>query len=232
MADHKPLEEFYDLESDPHEVHNLIDRAAQRPEWQAALDRLRRQLYRWTMETRDTGLIPEAELEVRGRQLGSRFQVLRQPGSDTLLERLLDANRRACDTASDEAPLLRACQDRDAAVRYWALVGLANRRANSPAAQAAIGRALTDPSGSVQIAAARAAWRSGRTAEALPVIRQAATSGEEFLALMAMHLIDDMDEQAAPVWDLVPWVIANSTGYPARVAEHLWASQNTEENQP
>ena len=83
--------------ADPHEVHNLIDEVASRPELQAALDRLREQHRRWMLATRDTGLIPEPELELRGRQLGTRFDVLRQPDGDALLTRLLEVNRLACD---------------------------------------------------------------------------------------------------------------------------------------
>jgi hypothetical protein len=75
------------------------------------------------------------------------------------------------------------------------------------------------------MAAARAAWRSGRLDAALPAIRQAATSGEEFLSLMAMHLIDEMDEEAEPLADVVRWVHQHQPDYPARVAEYVLGRQ-------
>jgi uncharacterized sulfatase len=221
MAEHKPSEELYDLQADPHEVHNLIDQVAARPELAAALDRLRAAHRSWILETRDTGLIPEPELEVRGRRLGTRFDILRQPGADQLLQRLIDVHRLACDGEPAESDLVLASHDQDSAVRYWALVGLGNGQFRSTAAHAAIERGLGDDSGSVRIAAARAAWQTGRADAALPVVRQAATSGEEFLSLMAMHLIDEMNEDAESIEDVVNWVQKHQPGYPARVAEYL-----------
>jgi N-sulfoglucosamine sulfohydrolase len=52
-----PAEELYDLENDPHEVHNLADSAD--PRHQAALERLRGVLARWIEESGDQGRTPE-----------------------------------------------------------------------------------------------------------------------------------------------------------------------------
>jgi hypothetical protein len=62
FADKKPPEELYDCEADPHEVVNLADR----PEHQDTLKRLRKALDDWMKETKDLGLIPEAELKEKG----------------------------------------------------------------------------------------------------------------------------------------------------------------------
>jgi arylsulfatase A-like enzyme len=225
MAAHKPFEELYDLQSDPHEVHNLIDHVADQTDLQVELDRLRAAHHRWIIETRDTGLIPEPELEVRGQRLGTRFDILRQPGADELLERLIEVHRLACDPQSAEADLVLASQDDDAAVRFWALAGLGNAPGDSDATRVAIQQGLADDSGSVRMAAARAVWKTGQSAAALPIVRQAAMSGDEFLSLMAIHLIDEMNEQAEPIRDVVDWVKTNQPGYPARVAEYLLGSQ-------
>ena len=48
-----PPEELYDLESDPHEIHNLATSGD--PEHQATLKRLRGVLERWIEETNDQG---------------------------------------------------------------------------------------------------------------------------------------------------------------------------------
>ena len=48
-----PEEELYDLENDPHEVHNLAD--STNPEHLAALERLRRVLEQWIEDTGDQG---------------------------------------------------------------------------------------------------------------------------------------------------------------------------------
>ncbi|MCS6859405.1 MAG: sulfatase [Abditibacteriales bacterium] len=52
-----PAEELYDLENDPHEVHNLV--SSSDPEHQAALRRLRAVLEKWIEETNDQGRILE-----------------------------------------------------------------------------------------------------------------------------------------------------------------------------
>jgi oligogalacturonide lyase len=56
-APHMPPEELYDLQGDPHEIHNLT--ASANPEHQAALARLRRVLEKWLEDTNDQGRIPE-----------------------------------------------------------------------------------------------------------------------------------------------------------------------------
>jgi N-sulfoglucosamine sulfohydrolase len=52
-----PPEELYDLQADPHEIHNLA--TSRDPEHRAALERLRGVLSRWIEETGDMGRIPE-----------------------------------------------------------------------------------------------------------------------------------------------------------------------------
>jgi len=59
-ADHKPFEELYDLENDPHEVKNL----AQDPAHIAALDDLRAKLEYWLASYPDQGVVMEDSLDV------------------------------------------------------------------------------------------------------------------------------------------------------------------------
>jgi uncharacterized sulfatase len=55
----KPVEELYDTQTDPHEVHNLANNPAQA----AKLAELREKLRAWMLETGDLGLIPEPILD-------------------------------------------------------------------------------------------------------------------------------------------------------------------------
>jgi arylsulfatase A-like enzyme len=57
-ATSKPLEELYDTESDPHEIHNL----AGQPEHMEKLAELRQAHLKWTEETGDLGHISEEQL--------------------------------------------------------------------------------------------------------------------------------------------------------------------------
>jgi uncharacterized sulfatase len=126
MADIKPKEELYDLQSDPHEVNNLAGKEEMAP----VLERLRAAHENWALETRDLGLIPEPELVERERKLGSRYAILRQPGAADLMKRLRDSPSMA---------------DHDPAVRYHAV-----RRARPAEAR----KLLNDSSAAVRIAAA------------------------------------------------------------------------------
>lgn len=55
MAPQWPAEEYYDLEQDPHELHNLVDS----PEHQQGLEDLRARLDAWVKESGDLGATPE-----------------------------------------------------------------------------------------------------------------------------------------------------------------------------
>jgi uncharacterized sulfatase len=225
MTATKPLEELYDLQNDPHEVNNLIDDVGQHPELVDVLERLRSAHHDWVFETRDTGLIPEGELEQRGNELGTRYAILQQAGWRELLAKLLATNRLACDQPVNETALLAACEDPDAAVRYWALIGIGNHQLNTATARQTVQKLLNDSSGNVRVAAARAGWRLGMTEAILPIVREAAQSSAEFVSLEAIHLIDDMDNDAQPIWDVVEWVHKNQQGYPARIADYLLTTQ-------
>ena len=56
MASHRPAEELYDLQADPHEIRNLADD----PRHRKVLEDLRRRLDRWIVETSDHGRTPES----------------------------------------------------------------------------------------------------------------------------------------------------------------------------
>lgn len=58
-ADRRPAEELYDLQTDPHEVRNLVDA----PEHATTLKELRGVLDAWIAETKDQGGTPEAPEE-------------------------------------------------------------------------------------------------------------------------------------------------------------------------
>jgi hypothetical protein len=58
FAQSKPEEELYDLDSDPHELNNLIDD----PKYNKKADELRAELQRWMDDIGDKGFIPEEEM--------------------------------------------------------------------------------------------------------------------------------------------------------------------------
>jgi uncharacterized sulfatase len=70
----KPVEELYDCQADPHEIHNLADDL----QYAAELTRLRTAHEKWHETTGDLGLIPEAEL-MEQRRPGGKFAVTAKP---------------------------------------------------------------------------------------------------------------------------------------------------------
>jgi uncharacterized sulfatase len=74
----KPVEELYDTQADPHEVHNLVGDQ----QYSAELKRLRAAHEKWREETGDLGLIPEAELNEQ-RRPGGKWSVAADPEIST-----------------------------------------------------------------------------------------------------------------------------------------------------
>ena len=58
FSDHRPPEELYDLENDPHEIHNL----ALDSKYKAELKYHRKLLTKWIEETGDKGQFPESDI--------------------------------------------------------------------------------------------------------------------------------------------------------------------------
>ncbi len=214
MAGVKPVEELYDVEKDPHELDNL----ATSPAHQAVLKRLRAAHERWALETRDVGLIPEPELVEREKQFGTRYAMLRQPGSEVYVRRLralVDAVNRGTNRELIE----RSLADPDPAFRYWAVLGLTQSEESTRAAER-VRKALEDPAPVVRIAAAAHLDDE----KALSVLIRELASDNEFARLHAAIALDELGEKARPARAALQAVLSiKDSGYVARVAEHALA---------
>ena len=67
-----PDEELYDLQADPHQIHNLA--ASDKPELKAELKRLRSVLDKWIVDTDDHGRIPEPSIPQGRKQKANKKQ--------------------------------------------------------------------------------------------------------------------------------------------------------------
>ncbi|MFG0262455.1 MAG: HEAT repeat domain-containing protein, partial [Novipirellula sp. JB048] len=153
----KPVEELFDLEHDPDEVENLAGDAAHAER----VSRMREAVHRWMVETGDLGLFPEAELHRMVADAPSpRDFALAHPER---IERVAQTALAATDVHSgmtrDKA--IELASDEDAAIRFWAIRGIALRHAahpatTTPAAVDVLQRAMHDASPSVAIAACEA----------------------------------------------------------------------------
>jgi uncharacterized sulfatase len=197
FAAHKPVEELYDLKSDPDELKNLADS----PAHQDVLERMRRAHLDWVLRTRDLGLIPEPEIVRRETALGNRYAILRQAGADALVRRVRDTASLTLAGPEAMARLVRALDDEDAAVRYWGTIGIGNLAPEDASAAGRMAEALQDTSASVRIAAARALARMGHPQRALPVLSRELHEGPQWVRLSAAVVLDEMDAQARPALD-------------------------------
>jgi arylsulfatase A-like enzyme len=185
----RPREELYRVQEDPDDVRNLVysdDHAG-------ALSRMRRELERWIRQTYDLGFLPEAEVWAR---LGGRtpFELAR----DEALHPQARITGAAAmvgrdDALQDQKSLL---SDPDAAVRYWAAVGLGASGRSSRASRAALAAALGDEAAVVRVAAATALARhpgeeeGARRADALSALRRELASENADVALLACRAIE------------------------------------------
>ena len=213
---HKPVEELYDLRQDPDEVHNL----ATDPAYAERLASMRRACLEWQAESRDLGLVPEAEIEIREARAGSRFDILHEDGNAEMVMQLVEVAAAASDGA-DAIPTLRAALDNsDAAVRYWGATGLGN--IGPPArsqAEVALTRSLTDESPNVRIAAARGLCRLGDPSAGLPVLETELASKHQWGRLAAAIALDELDEAARPALPALQAALSNQPNkYIVRVA--------------
>jgi uncharacterized sulfatase len=214
MRSEKPFEELYDTQADPHELINL----AGKPEHEATLARLRKLHLSWQRDTRDLGLMPEAEVWARCRDR-TPF-ALGQDGKAFPREKLL----AAAEMLGDKEPLeklLKLTGDEDSAVRWWGVTGLGVRGGKSPAALAALTKALKDPSAVVRVAAADGLRRLGRHDAALPVLVAALVDENPWVRHEAALGIDEMGTKAAPAREaLKRAVVHDDNSYVVRVAKH------------
>jgi N-sulfoglucosamine sulfohydrolase len=189
LAPHKSIEELYDTHNDPHEMHNKI------------LDRMRQAHLDWVLETRDLGLVPEAEINSRQKKLGSAWAILGGEQAGTLINRLRDAASLSLEGPDSLGKMRAMLKDDDAAVRYWAAVGIGNLGTAGSAAQDDLTSALKDESENVRVAAARALCRMNEPDEALAALVTVLDDGSQWTRVHAANVLDEIDEQARPVLD-------------------------------
>ncbi len=188
----KPLEELYDTNTDPHQVQNL----AALPEHREVLERMRRLHRQWVLETRDLAFLPEAE--VWQRCAGRTPWQLAQDADAYPLERLLAAADLVGRGSRGVPQQVQLLQDQDAGVRYWAAVGLQAAGRDATPAKDALRRALTDPSPSVQVAAAAALASLGDADAALPILARHLEGEQLDVALHAARTLQLLGEPARP----------------------------------
>jgi len=223
----KPVEELYDLKTDPHEINNL----AANPKYKRILERMRKAHLQWVQDTKDVGLIPKPEIMQREQTYGSRYAILRQPDGDALNKRLGRVAVLASQGKSALKELVKALDDNDAAVRYWGATGIGNIGTEAGSSAERVTAALKDESISVRVAAARALCRMNMPKRALPVLAAALNSEYEWGRLQAAIVLDEINEMARPLEDELKKALSKQPNkYIVRVANRALNEMNDTNN--
>jgi len=184
----KPAEELYELANDPDNVKNLAADPAQA----AVLARMRAALKAHTLEIVDNGFLPEGSA-------AEGYEASRQPGAFPVERVYVLALLASARDAANVSEFIASLDDPNEAIRWWAAQGCAMLREKALPAETALRRRLEDSSGAVQVAAAEALARMGRTDVALAALeRQLAGTDNPAFALQAANVLDRLGELARP----------------------------------
>jgi N-sulfoglucosamine sulfohydrolase len=189
----KPIEELYDTSADPHEVNNLAGSASLR----RILGRLRKVHLQWMVETRDVGLLSEAEMHIRAE--GSTPYEMARQISKYPQRRILAAADLVGREPNNIPKLIGLLSDSDSAVRYWAVVALSIIGSGAPPVIEALTERLEDSSPNVRFVAAGTLCKMGLCENALGVLAEGLEDWREETVLYAAREIQSIGNKACPI---------------------------------
>lgn len=189
----KPSEELYDTWVDPNEVRNLAGLA----EHQKTLSLMRKRLRDWMLDTKDTGLLPEAEMLIRAAG-STPYEMTRTPAKFSPSS-ILDVAELIGSDARILPTMTESLADPDSAVRYWSLIYFASLGKEAAPATDAIRKLLDDPSPDVRFTAADVLCGLGACEEGLPVLARGLADVREPVVLHAARTAQRFGAKAAPI---------------------------------
>jgi N-sulfoglucosamine sulfohydrolase len=211
----KPTEELYDLKADPHMIRNLADD----PQFADVMDRMRRELRAWQLESRDLGLMSEYEMHRRAE--GSTQYEVGQSEATYPLQRILPVAELAGQRDAGNLPkLLATLEDPEPIVRWWSALGLVMLGPQARPAETALKRSLSDPSPMVRVAAAEALYQLGQVDLARTALTEALADDTPFVRLRAMNVFYRMGDDARPALPAIEQAALQGI-YPAEYVNRL-----------
>jgi N-sulfoglucosamine sulfohydrolase len=203
----KPYEELYDLKSDPQELSNL----AENPQYRGTVNEMREVLYKWIRDSRDVGLLPEAEMMIRSK--GSSPYLMASSSERYHIDDILEAANLCGNPGITLAEILPSLDHSDPGVRYWAALSIQAEGENGRSAIDALRKSMKDESPSVAIASAELLCQYGLCDEALPVLgRYLGDEENPTVVLQAAISIRKLGEKALPIIPLIEQVYPSYRG--------------------
>ena len=184
----RPLEELYDRQTDPLNLHNIADSKEHRK----VLNKMRGELFRHIRESRDLGFLPEALAWDISKET-TLWELARNDGAYNQL-RLVQAAVQV--GQAEEQNFLTNLKHTDAGVRFWGAVGLTASSSLTPRAVQALTTALSDTAIDVRIESADALARHGHTKESVPVLAAALSDANLAAVQHAARTIELLGERA------------------------------------
>jgi len=214
----RPVEELYDLQSDPHELNNLADQ----PGHEDTLRQLRAKLIKWMEQTKDLGQIPEPILAEFAKEYDSLYAILQQQENQKLVARINEVWQLAEQGKAAMPQLIRMMEDSEAAIRYVAAMGLGNLGQDAKPAAEALLSASKDKAAYVRVAAARALCLIDRSDEGLPVlVRELKYKDNEVVRHDAALALEDIGLKARPAVEALKTARYDPYEYAQRVATRI-----------
>ena len=194
---HKPFEELYEIETDPHNIYNLSTHA----EYTNVLNNMRKKLDNWMRKYRDAGLIPEAMMEEISAT-GTIYEYA-QSSQYPLNEVLETANIAASATKENLPLLICRLQDKNPLLRYWAAMGCRILEKNAVSAKPKLLKLLNDESICVKITAAEALYYMEEKQRALKTLKDALADKNMMARLQALNVLQDIGKDALSAMEAI-----------------------------
>ena len=215
----RPGEELYDMQSDPHELHNL----AESSQHQRTLKKLRKVLVDWIVQTRDLGQIPEPILAEYLEEYDSMWAILNSEANQLLAQRISSTWTLGERGVESVPQLIKTLNDKDSPVRYVAAMGLGNLGEQARPATEALVAALNDEAGYVRVEAARALCLMDRSTDKAVAIleRELANNDNEVVRHYAALALEDIGEKARPAIETLEKARRENYEYVKRVSSRI-----------
>ena len=194
-ANRKPVEEFYDLESDPFDLDNRIAD----PAYAQKIEFMRGTMMDWMLEHHDTGMLHEAEYQLRALKDRTTIFEMAEDRSSYDLPSILQSAWVATSLAN-EKQLSSFLESSDSGIRYWGAIGFIAREISPSQRSLELLRAgLNDNFPSVAIACAEVLCRHYETKEGLEALGKFIASHHPWVALQAARTLHDLGVLAKPL---------------------------------
>ena len=202
----RPAEELYDIENDPHNIHNL----AEDSHYQDVLTELRTETFRWLFEVKDIGFVPEP-MVAEFAKVQPPYDYVR--GKDFPIDEIIETADMASRGDSLLLPeIVNRLEHFHPAVRYWAAMGCLMMKDRSAGTKRKLLALTEDSEVSVRIAAAEALYQAGEKRRAVAVCTEVLQSDNIMARLYTANALEGMGMDAKPALQALNVSLSDSIG--------------------